>query len=302
MLYDDVVPEMSDDGFHERIAYVRFAFRSKKTEVDSSRLAEALLTTFQEGYNGNHQPFSRNSLTLHRGRIAADGKPFLRLADHWYPPARFSTYNRANLPGEGVFYCSSGNGTSLLELRPQAGQVVSMMTCQISKHPILLKWISRPDLFGLHQLDGRRSEFERLCSEIYSHGAASPQQYMIAGAYASLFFRLDFIDGLAFSSIATACKGVNVALKGSLADRYVQPVSFRAFLVTETSGPFDFRVRCIAAGSTPSGTGEIRWEPVTDCEGHIVNGSIFERPNGTAIGKTSCRSLESDDASPGAPG
>ncbi len=302
MLYDNVVPEMSEDGFRERIAYIRFAFRSKKAEVDSSRLAEALLTTFQEGYNGNHQPFPRNSLTLHRGRIAGDGKPFARLADHWYPPTRFSTYNRASLPGEGVFYCSSGNGTSLLELRPQAGQVISMMTCQISKHPILLKWISRTDLFGLHQLDGRRGEFERLCSEIYSHGTASPQQYMISGAYARLFFRLDFVDGLAYSSIATECKGVNVALKGAVADRYVQPLSFRAFVVTEAWGPFDFRVRCIAEAATPSGTGEIPWEPVTGCEGHIVNGSIFERPRGTAIGKTICSRLESDDASPDAPG
>src|SRR5262249_24576485 len=110
---------MSNDEFMERIAYVRFAFRSKKSEVDSSQLADALLTTFQEGYNGNHQPFPRNSLILHRGRIAPNSLPFHHSSDHWYPPVRYSTYNRANLPGEGVFYCSYGNGTSLLELRPK---------------------------------------------------------------------------------------------------------------------------------------------------------------------------------------
>jgi hypothetical protein len=61
-------------------------------------------------------------------------------------------------------------------------------------------------------------------TEIYGHRAASPQQYMICGGYASLFFRLDFIGGLAYSSIATDCKGVNVALKGSVADQYVVAV------------------------------------------------------------------------------
>jgi hypothetical protein len=298
VLYDELVPEMSDDDFRERIAYVQCAFRNKKSEVDSSRLADALLTTFQEGYNGNHQPFPKNSLTLHRGRIAAGGQPFPRLTDHWYPPTRYSTYNRANLPGEGVFYCSNRNGTSLLELRPKAGNVISMMTCQISKHPILLKWISQTDLFGLHELAGRSGEFERLCSEIYSHGAASPQQYMITGAYGSLFFRLDFIDGLAYSSIATECKGVNVALRGSVADQYVQPLSFRAFLVTDASRPFDFRVRCIAAAGAPAEAGEIAWEQGTHCEGHIVNGSIFERPGATTIAQTNCRGLDRDYASP----
>jgi hypothetical protein len=92
-------------------------------------------------------------------------------------------------------------------------------------------------------------------TEIYGHRAASPQQYMICGGYASLFFRLDFIGGLAYSSIATDCKGVNVALKGSVADQYVVPLSFRAFLVTEVSSPFDFRVRCVAAAGAPGSDG-----------------------------------------------
>jgi|SRR5579872_715439 len=292
MLYDGHVPEISDQAFLERVAYVRFAFRSKKSAVDSSRLAEALLKTFQEGYNGNHQPFPRNSLTLHRGRISTDGQPFPLLSDHWYPPVQYSTYNRANLPGEGVFYCSYGNGTSLLELRPKAGSLISMMICQIAKNPILLKWISPTDLFGLHQLAGRHGEFERLCSEIYGHGAASPQQYMICAGYASLFFHLNFIDGLAYSSIATDGKGVSVALKGPVADRYVVPLSFRAFLVTEVSGPFDFRVRCVAKAGLPGADGAIRWEQVCGCDGHAVNRSIFERPKHAASTEIGCTAVE----------
>jgi hypothetical protein len=286
------MPSISEDEFRERIAYVRFAFRSKKTGVDSSRLAEALLTTFQEGYNGNHQPFPRNSLILHRGRISPDGKPFPRLSDHWYPPNRYSTYSRANLPGEAVFYCSYGNGTSLLELRPKVGSLISMMICRISKHPILLKWISRTDLFDLHELSGRHGEFEQLCSELYGHGTASPQHYMICGGYASLFFRLDFIDGLAYSSIATDCKGVNVALKSSVADEYVQPLSFRAFVVTEAPGVLDFRVRCVAAAGAPATTGEISWEDVPHCNGHVVNQSLFERPIKTAATESGCSGLD----------
>lgn len=280
--------ELSDEEFLERVAYIRFAFSHKKSEVDSSRLSEALITTFQQGYSGNHQPFHRHTLTLHRGRIATDGRPFPRLSDHWYPPPRYSGYNRANMPGESVFYCSNGSGTSLLELRPKPGDLVSMMTCQISKEPIRLKWISQADMFGLLQPEGRRGEFERLCAEIYAYGTASPTQYLICGAFASLFFRLDFIDGIAYLSVATSCKGVNIALKGSVADQYVKPLSFRAFRVSEAVSEFDFRVMCVASAGPPDDDGTIAWKPIPSCDGHIVNWSIFDRPMHATSKSTGC--------------
>jgi hypothetical protein len=271
------MPELSQEQFLERIAYVRFAFRARKAEVDSARLAEALVSTFQAGYSGNHQPFPPNSLTLHRGRIASSGEPLPRLGDHWYPPAQFASYNRANLPGESVFYCSFGNGTSLLELRPKMGNVISMMECRIAKDPFRLKWIAKQDHFGMLQGSDRQAEFERLCAEVYAQGSASAHQYMITGGYASLFCRLGFLDGIAYSSVATDCRGVNLALKGSVADQFVEPVSFRAFRVTELRSAFDFRVVCAASAGPPDVSGKISWMLVASCQGHSVNWSLYDR-------------------------
>jgi len=99
--------------------------------------------------------------------------------------------------------------------------------------------------------------------------------------------QLEGIPARAAGRSPTECKGVNVALKGAVADRYVQPLSFRAFMATEASGQFDFPVRCIAARRRRrTRTGEIPWAPVTRCEGHVVKGSVFERPEGTAIAQT----------------
>lgn len=281
------MPELSQEEFLDRVAYVRFAFRSRKAEVDSARLGEALITTFQAGYTGNHQPFPAHSLTLHRGRIAAGGEPLPRLADHWYPPAQFAGYSRASLPGESVFYCSSGNGTSLLELRPKLGDIVSMMECRIAKDPLRLKWIEKSDRFGMQKGDSRQAEFERLCAEIYAQSPASPQQYMITGGYASLFCRLKFLDGIAYESAATDARGVNLALKGSVADQFVEPVSFRAYRVAETVSAFDFRVVCIASAGPPDATGNIGWQPVASCAGHAVNWSLYYRAT-LAVAPASC--------------
>lgn len=272
------MPEVSQEEFLERIAYVRFAFRSRKAQVDSARLSEALITTFQAGYSGNHQPFAAHSLTLHRGRVSSTDRPLPHLADHWYPPSQFASYSRASLPGESVFYCSSGNGTSLLELRPKLGDIVSMMECRIAKDPLRLKWIENSDRFGMQKGDSRQAEFERLCAEIYAHSPASPQQYMITGGYASLFCRLDFLDGVAYESAATNARGVNLAIKGSVADQFVEPLSFRSFRVHEMTTDVDFRVTCVASAGPPEASGKIGWTPITSCQGHTVNWSLYDRP------------------------
>jgi len=275
--------ELSREEFLERIAYVRFAFRAKKAEVDSARLGAALISTFQQGYSGNHQPFPARSLTLHRGRIASSGEPPPRLADHWYPPAQLAGYGRAGLPGESVFYCSSGNGTSLLELRPKLGNVISMMTCRIAKDPLRLKWIETNDRFGMQKGESRQAEFERLCAEIYAHSSASPQQYMITGGYASLFSRLAFLDGIAYESAATDRRGVNLALKGWVADEFVEPLSFRAYRVCDLTSDFDFRVACVASAGPPDASGKIGWTRVASCQGHAVNWSLYDRPKPAAV-------------------
>ena len=252
-------PVLDDAGFLERIEYVRSALHKGKSEIDSSRLSEALSTTFREGYSGNHQPFAAQSLTLHRGRISTNGELFATKAHHWYPPISIVNYNRANLPGEAVLYCSSGVGTALLELRPTVGDLISMMTCTVSKEVLRLKWLAQNDPFWLHRMEGRKGEFERLCSDIYRRVIVSPHHYIISGAYGSLFFKFGFVDGLAYSSIATDLNGVNVAIKGPVADEFVVPASFLAYRVIGRTSQFDFRVQCVASAGPPDETGKIHW-------------------------------------------
>src|SRR5258708_12068804 len=56
--------------FQQAIEYARYSLGRKKSDISSSKLGEALLKIFQDGYNGNHQPFAAKKLTLHRARTA----------------------------------------------------------------------------------------------------------------------------------------------------------------------------------------------------------------------------------------
>jgi hypothetical protein len=57
----------------------------------------------------------------------------------------------------------------------------------------------------------------------------------------------------------------------------VEPLSFRAFVVTEASSVFDFRVKCVASAGAPATNGEIAWEEVSHCD--IIVAGITRHPD-----------------------
>jgi hypothetical protein len=133
------------------------------------------------------------------------------------------------------------------------------MECTTSKEVLNLKWITHQGNFDLHRMREPCGSFERLCSEAFSWQIHRKFDYAISGALASLFFTFSTVDGLAYSSSATAMKGVNLALKTTVADQFVVPRSFRSYRVLTVQG-------------------NIEWEEVVDCPGHHVSHALFERP------------------------
>jgi hypothetical protein len=264
-------------SFDEAIQYLRYCLGKKKSEVSRDRLATTLVSAFSSGYNGNHQPFEANRLTLHRGRITKSDEVYEQLSELWYPPKDVTSCNRANLPGESVFYCSSGNATSIAELRPVEGDMISMMTCTPSKDLFSVKWIVDGDGLGLHNLPWPHGDFERLCSEAFCRVAHSPFEYWISGSLGSLFFAFSRIDALAYSSIATTLKGVNLAIRAPMADKYVVPLSFRAYKVREVKSVFDITVQCTGSAGAPTSNGFIEWKELPSCPGHHIDEAVFDR-------------------------
>jgi hypothetical protein len=260
----------------EAIEYVRWCLGRPKRDVSGERLAQSLLTCFQHGYNGNHQPFPANSLKLFRGRIAHDGIKYSSLSELWYPK-NTPSLSRASFGGS-VFYCSYGNATALLELSPAPLDTICMMECSTLKEMLNVKWITNNGILNLHQMSEPFGAFERLCSDAFCWRVHKKFDYVISGALASLFFTFSNVDGLAYSSSATAMKGVNLALKTTIADEFVTPRSFHSYRVLDVYWPSDFLVQCTGYAPAPDERGKIEWGGLVDCPGHRVSNALFERP------------------------
>ena len=264
-----------EETFSEAIEYVRWCLGRSKREVVKERLGSALLTVFHAGYSGNHQPFAANSLKLFRGRIAHADAIYSTIAEFWYPP-KVSSLSRASFL-ESVFYCGYGNATALLELKPVLSDRIFMMECESAKDILKLKWITPNGAFDLHKMREPYGAFERLCSEAFCWPVQRSFDYAISGLLASLFFAFSSVDGLAYSSSATGMKGVNLALKASVADEFVVPRAFRAYRVCAHYGPVDFKIQCTNYALAPDQHGNIDWGEIIDCPGHRVSLALFER-------------------------
>jgi hypothetical protein len=149
-----------EDDFNGAIDYVRWCIGRRKHEIAAERLRDALITSFRIGYSGNHQPFPANSLRLFRGRVAAGEAQYQSVSELWYPKS-VKRPSRATF-ADSVFYCSYGNATALLELRPDVSTGVCIMECVSVKDLLKLKWITPDGAFNLQQLRDPYGSFERL--------------------------------------------------------------------------------------------------------------------------------------------
>ena len=268
----------TDDEVAKAVEYLTWALGRRKKEIDRDRFLTSLQTAFFQGYNANFFDYPTNSMTLHRGRTFDGHEVYEEVSDLWYPPAKFTQYNRASFPGESVFYCASGNATALLELRPKVGQVISMMTCTVTKPRVRIKLVAGEAYFNELGLSARQLPFELLCNKAFRIVANRPFDYFVCSGLGSLLFKFTDLDGICFPSVATDLYGVNFALRPEIVDQFIRPVSFRAYLVREVKSSFDFIVQCVASAPEATKDDSIAWDELPSCPGHRVSLAVYDRP------------------------
>lgn len=267
------MPGSAPNEIQADIDFLLSVSRAKPAKGDpvTSRVRDAIIRIFRQGYNGNHSRYPTEGLKLHRGRISETGELFECAQDLWYPPKQFSKYGRAHLPGESLLYCAAGNATAILELRPKRGDLICMMECQITKSPLLTKMIMDEALYDALDISAESRAFERFAAKEFRRVPNGPRDYLICGAIGSLFFTFTGIEAIMYTSMASDLAGANFAIAASVADANVLPIGFRAFEVVEPGGAADCVVRCRASGTDAAKDGAIAWEGVRDCPGHSLS-------------------------------
>lgn len=180
----------------------------------------------------------------YRARVNSGRLPFIDVRELWYPPSEKVGEGRFNRERQTKFYSSSRAHAALLEVRPQAGQRITLLYAKGRNHPIRSflplglqtiqqpSWVARTsDLAPLMSALLREKElkkwtlindaFARICTQIYDE-RSSPSLYRITNSILDVLKGVLF-HGLLYPSIAAGHRAVNICMVPEVADETFEP-------------------------------------------------------------------------------
>jgi RES domain len=238
-----------EDSLHRsKVAVTPLSFVERRiSEIESANLLEVsvfrlveLLRPLLEIYVNQPLEFER-ACSVFRARKNEGELFFDEVKRLWTPPADRAKLNRANIDGEQVFYCSTELENAVFELKPCAGDIVTVLRADLkgNESPRLISLGIRElaqrygvaiggeptdllDEFFGHDGDSRRKiqlidaflieEFTRLVPE----GDEYRHLYKITAAIAQWCYRLSCldgpVDGIVYPSVQSGGVGACIAL------------------------------------------------------------------------------------------
>lgn len=144
------------------------------------------------------------------------------------PPEMVTTFGRANLPGQAIFYASVGRQMPLFEVDARLGEKIALSVWEIVKPLNLLPMGYTPEVFQ-RSASGREIPFqqayvigtpqlqlihsflnEHFCSVVESNNS---HEYKISAAFAQMAYESAGLHGVLYPSLAMRANGDNVALR-----------------------------------------------------------------------------------------
>lgn len=221
--------------------------------------------------------------------VQASQNLFSNVSQLWYPPKEYITkLGRLNKIGEQIFYCCNNLDTALIEVRPEVGDVVTILECQLREDhvPIAMLWGMFEYAYRNHpggDLANLRSKFltkkededkylvihsflEKKFTQLVEPG--HEHNYKITVAIAEWLMGDEFIDigeqrppadGISYESIAWY-QGSNLALKPDAADRLYEAISAQVFYVTQKTSPMELQAQLLTQSNSIESDGTIKWD------------------------------------------
>ena len=229
---------------------------------------------------GNRQvimaPYFSKSLSLIRARKSAD-KVFHNLGEIWYPPVFDVTAGRLNFPHKPVFYCSNDITTSLIEVRPQLNDLITIIELDLNVPElqcIQLVADNIPKKTWDEMNPIKREVFKFIVSEMRKYVEPEKiQDYYTTQVFAQSSYESipenDF-DAIAYNSVASSHFGYNFAVKTSFIDNHYKFRSAKIMKVISYQDPDNFQVKCLFKATTLTSYGRMNFNRVV-CPGHDIS-------------------------------
>jgi hypothetical protein len=240
---------------------------------------EKFLNEMMQGYSFFTRWAKLNPCYRARKNIGA--QHFTNVSELTYPPAKFiKVPGRINRVGESIFYIASDESTALAEVRASVGDIITVCEIETLKEGFNLSEMGMPEYFshagasllenttaGINHFgpDKRTGEknimirnffitqFVKIVNTGFEH------EYKITNSISTVLSNDDNYEGLMYPSIATSHKGINVAVKPTVADKYFKfrRLWFERIDVLLPSSQFEVTRLAHSIGITDAG--EIEW-------------------------------------------
>jgi hypothetical protein len=220
---------------------------------------------------------------IFRGRKNNGDAYFEHVDQLWYPPApSVTSLGRANCPGSSVFYCCPDDSIPIFELRPEEGDLITILRCK-PKSPATPLLISvsvyqaarnvgakiagdePPPEFSLAAWlghDPRRQAINRLINDFLTQefkkvvNSGREHDYKITAAaseclYNSEAYGSKVAQGIAYPSVASKFVNANMALLPNAVDALYSPESCKMVRVEKRISDQELMI-------SPASSGEIQ--------------------------------------------
>lgn len=183
---------------------------------------------------------------------------------------KIKKFGRLNRVNQSIFYCSADPNTATLELRPNVGDIISILKCESKRQLHVMQ-------LGMKELDvaSESNFFGPFKSRLRSKDNQLIHQFLVEEftkkvdegcefeykstiAIGEIFSKSKRIHGLWYPSIAIG-KGSNLGLKPGAVDKFYKPTECWAIRVEKEIAPLKYEVLCINKAKRIKGNGRIIW-------------------------------------------
>lgn len=230
-------------------------------------------------------PSFHPGLTLYRGRkFTADRIP-LNINELSFCPAACSTsYGRANVPGQSMFYVGMHINPLFFEIDAEVDDLVGIAHWQTTA-PLLVNNVGYTEkVFGdsrrecpswskkndSHEPEETNKLLQDFFSSLFMQKVLDQDDYRVTAAIAEFWLKNQMFSGLLYPSAAMNCNADNIAIKPSFVESSMTPLRAELARVSAV-GEFSFDIEWLDSAAAFDADGFIQWK------GHFDKWEVTEK-------------------------
>lgn len=240
----------------------------KETEIDEIKNKLMKLISIQNKYL--IEVVGANFPKMYRARHNKRRNKFINLNDLWYNDMNVNNYGRFNNIGESIFYCSPRWETCIYELKPNIGDIITILECEPIDREMPLKvaniFFSKNSLYNGIEMNikpiienpkavrllesNENIEMQKLIIDFFEGeslrhvNVGEEYNYKISVAIKDILFTILDVDAISYPSLSND-GSICFAVRPNVTDQYYKPMEVTIVRLESQEG-LDYNCKCLS--------------------------------------------------------